>query len=226
MIRESIRSILSDLERVRENLLALSDDIWLDIDHNDSAAVQAGAEFKCSFNERFKTFDEAAGELSSLVEQFTQVQVEERAEPAIHRNRAAREENERVIEDLDREEPHSIAEDFRYKRPYGFRLVGRAFKDIVTWKRLYVLVLNVLRDVDPERFAALPDDPTIKSPRGYRYVARPGARLRKPQKITEDVYAETNLSANCIRDAIRLVLAAYDIPEKELIIYLRQDRDA
>lgn len=36
---EKIRSILTDLERVRENLLALSDDIWLSIDHNDNEAL-------------------------------------------------------------------------------------------------------------------------------------------------------------------------------------------
>ena len=29
-----IRDILQDLERTRENMLALSDDIWLSIDHN------------------------------------------------------------------------------------------------------------------------------------------------------------------------------------------------
>jgi len=30
-----IRDILTDLERTRENMLALSDDIWLSIDHNN-----------------------------------------------------------------------------------------------------------------------------------------------------------------------------------------------
>ncbi len=33
------RQILGDLEAVRENLLALSDDIWLSIDHNDPQAL-------------------------------------------------------------------------------------------------------------------------------------------------------------------------------------------
>ena len=42
----TIRNILQDLERVRENMLALSDDIWLSIDHNDPDALQEGVEFK------------------------------------------------------------------------------------------------------------------------------------------------------------------------------------
>jgi hypothetical protein len=41
-----IRSILQQLEQVREDLLALSDDIWLSIDHNDSQALQEGVAFK------------------------------------------------------------------------------------------------------------------------------------------------------------------------------------
>lgn len=36
------REILEDLEAVRENLLALSDDIWLSIDHNDADALEEG----------------------------------------------------------------------------------------------------------------------------------------------------------------------------------------
>ena len=43
---DHIRDILRDLDRVRENMLALSDDIWLSIDHNDPDALQDGVEFK------------------------------------------------------------------------------------------------------------------------------------------------------------------------------------
>ena len=38
--QDRTRRILGDLEAVRENLLALSDDIWLSIDHNDSEALE------------------------------------------------------------------------------------------------------------------------------------------------------------------------------------------
>lgn len=39
-------SILEDLETVRENLLALLDDIWYSIDHNDTQALEEGVELK------------------------------------------------------------------------------------------------------------------------------------------------------------------------------------
>jgi hypothetical protein len=38
VMRQRIQSILTNLEAVGEDLLALSDDIWLNIDHNDNEA--------------------------------------------------------------------------------------------------------------------------------------------------------------------------------------------
>jgi hypothetical protein len=40
------------------------------------------------------------------------------------------------------------------------------------------------------------------------------------------VFAESNLSANGIRDMLRRVLTAFSIPTDDLLIFLRQDRDA
>ena len=54
---DRIRNILQSLERVREDLLALSGDIWLSIDHNDNDAMQEGVAFKRKFNERLATLD-------------------------------------------------------------------------------------------------------------------------------------------------------------------------
>ena len=51
------RQILEDLEAVRENLLALSDDIWLSIDHNDPAALEEGVAFKRAYNAKAAAFD-------------------------------------------------------------------------------------------------------------------------------------------------------------------------
>jgi len=67
------RRILEDLEAVRENLLALSDDIWLSIDHNDGQALEAGVDFKRSYNAKVAAFDVVASELSALVQQYTSV---------------------------------------------------------------------------------------------------------------------------------------------------------
>ncbi|TWU23241.1 hypothetical protein Pla52o_27770 [Novipirellula galeiformis] len=112
------RLILEDLEAVRENLLALSDDIWLSIDHNDEQALEEGVDFKRAYNTKVAAFDSVASELSELVQQYTSVRLDE-AEQA---SGSDREQNERIIAELDREDPHLLNEDFTYKRPYGFIL--------------------------------------------------------------------------------------------------------
>jgi hypothetical protein len=70
------RAILEDLEAVRENLLALSDDIWAGIDRQDLAAFDEGVRFMRSYVEKMSEFDRLAAELSVLVQQYTQVSLE------------------------------------------------------------------------------------------------------------------------------------------------------
>jgi hypothetical protein len=50
--------------------------------------------------------------------------------------------------------------------------------------------------------------------------------LRKALQVEDGLYAESNLSANGIRDMIRQLLAVFQIPNEEMKFYLREDRDA
>jgi hypothetical protein len=223
-IKNRVRQILTDLERVREALLALSDDIWLNINHNDPEALDDGVAFKRSYNEKMGAFNQQASELSSLIQQFTRVPVETPVSAQGGRNGAA--ENERIIRELDRDTPHYLGEHFSYKRPYGFVLRGQAYKDIVTWQRVYTLVCTVLSRLDPMRFAALPDNDAFITRRGNKDFARHPNELRIPLEIIDGVYAETNLSANDIAKRISRLLDTFGIDQRDFVIYLRQDRDA
>jgi len=98
------RIILEDLEAVRENLLALSDDIWLSIDHNDPDALEEGVAFKRTYNEKLAAFDSLATELSVLVQQFTSVNLEAEEQTGGD----SESENRRIIQELDCEEPHGL----------------------------------------------------------------------------------------------------------------------
>ncbi len=102
------RQILEDLEAVRENLLALSDDIWLSIDHNDPEALEEGVQFKREYNEKIAAFDALASELSAMIQQYTSVNLEAEEQTGL----GDQERNERIIQELNREEPHTIDEDF------------------------------------------------------------------------------------------------------------------
>ncbi len=216
------RHILEDLEAVRENLLALSDDIWLSIDHNDNDALVEGVQFKQAYNEKMTAFDKLASELSAMVQQYTSVRLGERERVGLDDQAG----NERIIQELNREEPRSIDEDLTFKRPHGFILDGQATVGITTWRRVFELVCRQLLRRDPDRFHGLPDHPDFISTRGHHGFSRNPVELRSAGLIGDGIYAEINLSANDLRNTIRRLLEAFDIPMDRLQLFLREDRDA
>lgn len=217
-----IRSILEDLEAVRENLLALSDDIWLSIDHNDPDALDRGYEFKKNYNDKLQSFGSLAAELSELVQQFTEVQIADTEEGGSEDETI----NTRIVQELNKEEPHHIEEDFTYRRPYGFILQGQAVTGVVTWKRFYTRLLQVLHRQRPTILAQLPDDADHITNRGNHYFSKDSDQLSEAMEIADGVYADTHMSANSFRNSIKRLLDTYGIPGSELQIFLREDRDA
>ncbi len=223
-ISDRVRGILTDLEDVRQDLLALSDDIWLNIDHNDNAAIDEGVRFKREYNSQFASFDEATSGLSGLIQQFTDVRIDAPADEPNERRTPT--ENERIVRELDRETPHTLDEDFEYKRPYGFVLQGRGYKDLVTWRGVYKTLCQAVAVQDHARFLALPQNPKFISTRGSKSFSRNPEELRRSMLVADGIYAEVNLSANSIKESMRALLEEFGIAMGELRIYLREDRDA
>lgn len=175
-----------------------------------------------TYNEKVQAIDEAAQSLVALIEDFVGEPLDHPAADQF----PEQEENERIIRKLDQREEHSIDEDFTYKRPHGFVLLNRGHRGLRNWTKLYERVCAQLSKHDPDRFQGLPDMDRFVTARGNRYFARESGLLRTPRQITSDVYAETHFSANGLRDRIRELLDTFDIPENEMKVYLRQDRDA
>ncbi len=223
-MEDRVRRILTDLEAVREDLLALSDDIWLSIDHNDNEALEQSVEFKRNYNDRVAQFDRVATDLSTLVQQFTDVRVGDTAQ--VEPTEQDTEDTQRIIRELDRETPHNLTEDFEYTRPFGFVLGSRAVTELVTWRQMLKALCLVLADRDRTRFASLPQNPQFISTRGNRGFSRNPDELRQSMLIDDGIYAEVNLSANRIRDVMRSLLAEFGVAPEDLRIYLREDRDA
>jgi len=221
-MKERVKRILTDLEAVRENLLALSDDIWLNIDHNNQEALTEGVRFKQAYNQKMGAFDELASDISTLIQQFTDVRIEGGADESP--TDAA--ENQRIIRELDKETTHSVDEDFKYKRPYGFVLLGHAVTDIVTWRHLYERFCVILANADPSRAKALPMNPRFVGRRGANMFATDPKVLLKALKIMDGVYAEGNLSANDTVRNMKQLLIEFHIPVEQLHLYLREDRNA
>lgn len=215
------------MESVKEDLLAVSDDIWLSIDHNDSQAVKRGAEFKVAYNECMQAFTADADRLSRLVEGFTEVSIDStiEGEPPEGRH-ITRQDRDRSTRELDRHTPHSLAEDFRYKRPFGFTLEGEPYVPRNTWSLIYISVCKHVARKSPAVFQNLPENPDFVSSRGNRYFSKAEDDLRYGREIGMGIFAEFNLSANQIRDAIKNLLYHFSIPHDQFVVYLREDRDA
>lgn len=221
--QQRIRTILEDLESVRENLLALSDDIWLSIDHNNNDAMQQGIEFKREYNAKMESFAHIAEDISVMVQQFTNIRASAESTESTATSHEAR---DRVIAELDRREPHSLDEDFTYKRPYGYRLGDHAVTGTTTWRALYEDVLRHLRDVDSTLFATLPDREEQISRRGNPHFSRQPDALRVAAHLVDDIHIEINLSAQMIVTMIQTVLPLFGFANTDMTVYLREDRDA
>lgn len=222
---QPIRNILRDLDNIRENLLAFSDDVWINIDHNDTPAMKAGAAFKEKLNTQLDAFAKLSIEISHLVQEYTKIQTEGEAAPDREVGSNASD-NTRIIKDLNRNEPHTLTEDFTWKRPCGFILEGKGYRDVTTWTRVYELVVRHLAKKDAVLFKGLPDNPATITRRDNRRFSKSPGDLRKPLKLPEGIYAETNLSANDLCDSLRTLMGIFSIPLPSCTIFLRQDRDA
>jgi hypothetical protein len=223
-MKERIKSILSNLKNVQEDLLALSDDLWLEIDHNYNEAIDNGVQFKSEFNENNRRFSDAANSLSTLIQNHTNTPLYQQEEGQYRQVSSV--ENERIIKELNNKEPHNLTEDFKYKRPYGFVLSGIPYKNKVTWSELYIQLCTHLLNTDQKIFNTLESNQDHISNRNNKYFSSNSSELRSSQKCGSSTYVEMNLSANGIRDSIKRLLKTYNIKANDLSIYLREDRDA
>lgn len=235
---ERVNEVLRDLERIRESMLMLSDDVWLNIDHNNDEALEEGYHFKKAYNEKMTAFDKLSEELTLLVQGYTKInpfdlptpirgkEADEGHEEGGDASEVSRAENDRIVRELDREKRHELGEDFRYKRPYGFVLKGIAVKDLVTWRKMLQAMCRVLSRIDNDTFLGLPDSDTFVSNRGLRYISRDPSELRLASAISDEIFVEANLSANNTRNIMAKLLDEFGVAASELCIYLREDRDA
>jgi len=220
--RERISQILSGLERTNENLLDLSDDIWLNIDHNDSNELEAGVAFKQEYNAAMTDFAQAAERIQQLITDYTSVAADDEAtDPDV-----GTEEHDRIIQELDRSQRHTLDEDFRYKRPYGFVFEGHAAKDLRTWRAVYERVIRLLARLEGDAFTDIATDEVFETTRGNRMFALSKEGMRNAYEVVPRVWVELNLSANSIRDRIVHLLEHFDHDPSTFYVYLREDRDA
>ncbi len=222
-MQNKLKEILDTLNNLQENLLSLPEDMLLNIDPRDNDSLEQGTHFIRAFNVNLDKFMDIAIEIAEQIKtHFSINPEEEEIEKETVKNQ---QKQDRIIKELDKTTPHTLDENFTYKRPYGFILGDTAFKGIKTWRNLFILVLDELYEKDPLRFARLPEEEKFISNRGNPLFSRED-NLRKGIKLKSELYVEANFSANDIRKNIKSLLEHFQIEPGEMKIYLREDRDA
>ena len=219
---EKINKILKELTSAREDLWALNDDIWHNLDHSSIEEVQAATSFQIQYIKLLDQFAQNSEEIAALISQFTGV----KEEPAAIVNNTKDSSNEKLIKELNKEEPHTIDEDFTYKRPFGFILEGCAYSGFETWKDLYIQFCKHMANKDVSTFDTLPKKQELVSKQNKKYFATNKQDIRYPELITEKTYVELNLSANHFAKRMKEIFDVYKVSTNEITIYLQQDRNA
>ena len=219
--RQKVDRILKNLTSSREDLWALNDDIWHTLDHSSVEDVQRAASFQVKYLELLDQFARNSEEIAALIVQFTGIKEEETPDiKDVFGNS-----NERIIKELNKEEPHSIDEDFTYKRPYAIVMENNACTNLETWKDLYKQVCRHLAGKNKELFDFLAANESLVSKQQKKYYSDNPKELRAPVKITDKTYVETNLSASDFTKRMKEIFDIYRISKDSLTIYLRQDRN-
>jgi hypothetical protein len=222
MNQEKIKNIYDSLIDIQEKLLALPDDIHLDINPRDNESVESGMKFLKNFNNNLIDFTNATNKITKNLREYFKINPEDEN---IEGESFDIERRKRIIQELDKTKPYTLEENFTYKRPYGFILENSAYKGLKTWKYLYLKVLEVLKENNIEKFEKLPEEELFISKRGNPLFTKNKKDLRVAEKIKDYFYAEVNLSANHIRNIIKQLLEYFSINPATMKIYLREDRD-
>ncbi|WP_315080562.1 hypothetical protein [uncultured Clostridium sp.] len=137
------------------------------------------------------------------------------------------EEEKRVIPDynkyvVDHTIPHALYEDFEFKRPISFKLKDNEMK-VSTWIDVFLLTCEILCKIDSQIFKSFIYDKNMNG-RKKSYFSVSKNNIRKPRKLEcADIYIESNLSANSIKQIIIKMLRKYNIKITDYIVYFRAD---
>lgn len=127
-------------------------------------------------------------------------------------------ENYRVNEEVS----YNLYTDFTHKKPAAFSLEGKKYP-ARKWQYVFMQTCEILAQKDAMLFSTFVNDDTMQG-RTRIYFSTERDEIRKPKKIKgTNIFVETNLSANNIRNIIVNMLERYNISKNQYQIYLSKD---
>jgi len=126
----------------------------------------------------------------------------------------------------------SIIEAYRYNLSEDYNFTGEKIKSFIlmnqeypvkSWKDFYRILAINLYDRAPDIFNSFISDGDFTD--GRKLISDKIEDLRNPLKVTNNIYLESNLSAESIVNMARLMLRKYDIGEDELVVILAEKEE-
>lgn len=118
--------------------------------------------------------------------------------------------------------PHSLYENFEFKKPVAFIINGNKI-EASNWANVFQLTCEYLYSKNQELFEGFISDKNMNGKK-KSYFSLSNENIRKPRMLScADIYIETNLSANSIKQIIIKMLKKYQIKITEYIVFYRAD---
>jgi len=243
-IDSAVQALRRQLERMAQELDAVSGEIWRSIDHNDPAGLDKGVAYKQRFNQRRGPLEAAAAEMVALLREYplsdpgsgetlTTPKVvsvpsalpAQAAQPLTHpaAQALAHPAAGRVATPAREARPAaSVAGDLGQKVPFGFVLGGQTFTSASAWPLFYEALLDELYGRAAEKLSRLADEGSGFVRGGKPLFARMPDRLDDPLPVAEALFAEVDLAPEDLIEVIKGLLREIGYPLDSFKILLKE----
>jgi hypothetical protein len=123
---------------------------------------------------------------------------------------------------VDNKVEHTLYENFTHIRPFGFRINNSELMEAKTWQEMLLKTCDMFISIDSEKFLSFENNKNMNGKKN-KYFSIDEKKLRKPEKVAEKIYIETNMSGNSIRNLIVKILKEYGIKVNNYKVYFRAD---
>lgn len=118
---------------------------------------------------------------------------------------------------------HTLYENFMHIRPCAIRISQTCEKVYAkTWQEVLLRTCDLLIDLDQNKFADFINQPEMNGKK-KKYFSNDADEMRKPILVNGNIYIETNMSGNAIRDLIIKMIKKYGLKVDNYKVFFRAD---
>lgn len=123
---------------------------------------------------------------------------------------------------VDNNVEHTLYENFTHIRPDSFKFINNEKILVKTWIDVLLETSEILVQMDDDKFRQFEHNPQMNGKKS-KYISSNPDGMRKPRLLKENLYLETNMSGNGIRNLLLKMLKAYGFKATDYKVYFRAD---